>query len=364
MPDDFLYRQIADMIRREIMSGERKPGSRLPPVRAMTKRWGCTLGTVQRAYHELAQQGLVTSRAGQGTRVVERLPIQGDTPLRRAGLVHRAETFLLEVLTAGYSPSEAEDAVRQALDRWRTVAQAHPAQAAQKLHFAGSHDLVMAWLASHFGEIVSGYELELLFSGSLGGLMALAQGRADLAGSHLWDEESDTYNLPFVRRLLPGRRMAVVTLAHRSLGLIVRPGNPDGVTGLASLVQPGLRFINRQAGSGTRVWLDAQLQRAKISPRSLIGYGNEMLTHSEVARAIAEGQADVGLGLESAARLYGLDHIPMTRERYDLIIPEENMVFPAVESLLGWLTSTKGRQAVMGLEGYQTGETGTLQWVG
>jgi len=364
MSDDFLYRQIADMIRREIMSGERKPGSRLPPVRAMTKRWGCTLGTVQRAYHELAQQGLVTSRAGQGTRVVERLPIQGDTPLRRAGLVHRAETFLLEVLTAGYSPSEAEDAVRQALDRWRTVAQTPLTQAAQKLHFAGSHDLVMAWLASHFGEIVPGYELDLSFSGSLGGLMALAQGRAELAGSHLWDEESDTYNLPFIRRLLPGRRMAVVTLAHRSLGLIIRPGNPHSITGLADLARPGLRFVNRQAGSGTRVWLDAQLQRAKIVPRSVAGYGDEMLTHSEVARAIAEGQADVGLGLESAAHLYGLDHIPMTRERYDLIIPEENMALPAVESLLAWLSSAKGRQVIMSLEGYQAGETGSFQWVG
>ena len=363
MPDDFLYRQIAETVRQEIMSGERKPGDRLPPVREMTRRWGCTLGTVQRAYHELAQQGLVTSRAGQGTRVVEKLPLQDDTPLRRAGLVHRAESFLLEVLTAGFSPAAVEDAVRQALERWRTVAQKPAAAVARRLRFAGSHDLAVAWLASHCAEIAPHCELELAFTGSLGGLMALAQGQADLAGCHLWDEESDSYNLPFVRRLLPGRRMAVVTLAHRWLGLIVPQGNPAGLRGLADLEKPGLRFINRQAGSGTRVWLDAQLRRLKLAGQALAGYSDEALTHSEVARAIAEGRADVGLGLESVARSYGLEVVLLTCERYDLVIPAEHMALPAVEALLDWLSGPAGRQAITGLGGYQLDESGALQWV-
>ena len=369
MPDEFLYHQIAEAVRQKILQGELKPGDRLPSVREMTANWGCTLGTVQRAYQELARQGLVTSRAGQGTRVVEKLPARDDTPLRRAALIHRAETFLLEVLTAGYSSSDVEEAVRLALERWRLVEQGAVPARAGELRFAGSHDPAVAWLAGHFGEIAAGYTLRLAFSGSLGGLIALAQGKADLAGCHLWDEEADatrpgdSYNLPFVRRLLPGRRMAVVTLAHRRLGLIVPPGNPAGLQGLADLARPGVCFVNRQPGSGTRVWLDAQLRQLKIAAQSIAGYGTEMMTHSDVARAIAEGQADAGLGLESAARIYGLDVIPLTSERYDLVIPAENMSLPAIKALLAWLGSSEGKQAIASLGGYQLEETGVVQWV-
>jgi molybdate-binding protein/DNA-binding transcriptional regulator YhcF (GntR family) len=369
MQDDFLYRQIAEAIRQEIMSGERRPGDRLPSVREMTANWGCTLGTVQRAYQELARQGLVTSRAGQGTRVVESLSARDDTPLRRAALVHRAEGFLLEVLTAGYAPADVEEAIRLALERWRQVEQGTIPAAEGELRFVGSHDPAMAWLAGHFGEIAVGYTLRLSFTGSLGGLIALAQGKADLAGCHLWDEEADTtrpgdsYNLPFVQRLLPGRRMAVVTLAHRRLGLMVAPGNPAGLHGLADLAQPGLRFVNRQPGSGTRVWLDAQLRRLGIPRQAITGYENEMLTHSDVALAIAEGHADAGVGLEGAARIYGLGVLPLTRERYDLVIPEAAMQSPAMEALLNWLNSSSGKQAIMGLGGYEVDETGALQWV-
>ena len=157
--------------------------------------------------------------------------------------------------------------------------------------------------------------------------------------------------------------MAVVTLAHRRLGLIVPPGNPAGLQGLADLVRPGLCFVNRQPGSGTRVWLDAQLRQLKIAAQAIAGYGTEMMTHSDVARAIAEGQADAGLGLESAARLYGLDVIPLTSERYDLVIPAENMSLPAIKALLAWLGSSEGKQAIASLGGYQLEETGVVQWV-
>ena len=116
MEEPFLYRQVAEAIRQKILRGELKPGDRLPSVRALKAQWGCTVGTIQHAYQELARQGLVTSRAGQGTRVVDRLPAQPDSsPLRTAALLHRAEAFLLEVLTAGYTPAEAEEAVRLAI---------------------------------------------------------------------------------------------------------------------------------------------------------------------------------------------------------------------------------------------------------
>jgi len=364
MEDEYLYRQIAEAVRQQILKGVLKGGDRLPPVREMTARWGCTLGTVQHAYRELARQGLVVSRAGQGTRVLEGVATAPETPLRRASLVHRAEGFLLEVLTAGYTPSDVEDAVRVALERWRTTQQGASPAAAGELRFVGSHDPAVAWLAGHFGEIAAGTTLSLSFVGSLGGLIALAQGQADLAGCHLWDEESDTYNRPFVRRLLPGQRLALLTLGHRRLGLIFAAGNPAAIGSLADLTRLGLRFVNRQAGSGTRVWLDAALRHLGMDGRSIHGFDEEVMTHSAVARLVAEGQADVGLGLESAARAYGLGFAALTRERYDLAIPQAGWQQPSVQALAAWLASPAAKELLNGLGGYEAAETGAVQWVG
>jgi putative molybdopterin biosynthesis protein len=332
-------------------------------VREMITRWNCTIGTVQRAYQELARQGLVISRAGQGTRVVDNLPEQAETPLRRAALIHRAESFLLEVLTAGYSPVDVEEAVRQALDRWRVVAQTSAAPAGETLRFSGSHDLAVARLAAYFVEIAPGYHLQLSFTGSLGGLIALSEGKAELAGCHLWDEESDTYNIPFVRRLLPGQRVALVTLAHRQLGLIVPPGNPSHIQALADLARPGLRFVNRQTGSGTRVWLDAMMRRLGISTAQIDGYLDERMTHSEVANAIAEGQAEIGLGLEGVARPYGLGFIPLLQEQYDLVIPAQHFDSPPVQALLHWIELPESRAKISSMAGYQTHSTGRVTWI-
>jgi molybdate-binding protein/DNA-binding transcriptional regulator YhcF (GntR family) len=363
MEETYLYRQIAETVRRQIMQDELRPGDRLPSVRDMTRQWGCTVGTVQRAYQELAGQGLVTSRAGQGTHVVGPVTAQDDTPLRRAALVHRAEAFLLEVITAGYSAGEVEEAVRQALEHWRAVSQKVDAPPANLLRFGGSHDPVIAWLATHFAEIATGYTLQLSFTGSLGGLIALAGGQADLAGCHLWDQDSDTYNVPFVRRVLPGRRVALVRLAHRRLGLIVPAGNPAGIQGIDDLKRSQVRFINRQAGSGTRVWLDAALHRQGISTQTIQGYQDEKLTHTEVARAVAEGQADVGIGLEAAALAYNLGFILLTREQYDLAIQEETFASPAIQQLLNWLKGKAARDLFTSLGGYEGDSAGTVEWV-
>jgi molybdate-binding protein/DNA-binding transcriptional regulator YhcF (GntR family) len=363
MPETYLYHQIAESIRKQILYGEIKPGERLPSLRAMTERWHCTLGTVQRAYQELARQGLVASRAGQGTHVLDRQLVQAETPLHRAALVHRAESFLLEVLAAGYSTGEVEDAVRQALDRWRAVEQAPAAPQAETLRFAGSHDLAIAWLGMHFNEIAPGYRLEITYRGSLGGLIALTEGKADLAGCHLWDVESQTYNEAFVRRLLPGKRLALVTLAHRRLGLILPAGNPQAVRTLLDLARSGLRFVIRPPGAGTRVWLDTSLRRAGLSPEEIEGYTDEKLTHSQVARAVAEGQAEVGLGLEAAAQAFGLDFIPLTRERYDLAILASSFERGAIQALLAWLQQGSARLALADLAGYDSSETGKVRWI-
>jgi molybdate-binding protein/DNA-binding transcriptional regulator YhcF (GntR family) len=364
MDEAHLYRQISETIRQEILNGRWKAGDRLPTVREMAEKWNCTVGTIQHAYQELARQGLVTSRAGQGTKVVENLPVLNDTPLRWATLIHRSEAFLLEVLTSGYSLDEIDRAVRQAMDRWRMVEHMETPHEDRILRFSGSHDLALTWLASHFPEIAPGHVLQLNFSGSLGGLIALAEGKADLAGSHLWDEESDSYNVPFVRRLLPGKRTALITLASRRLGLILPPGNPAGIHSLSDLTHPGLRFINRQSGSGTRVWLDTMLHRLGIDSTQINGYATEKVTHSAVAQAVAENNADAGIGLEGAALSYGLEFMFLTHDRYDLVVPEEVMKTSPMKALLQWLNKPAARQAIEKLGGYETDTTGQVEWLG
>jgi putative molybdopterin biosynthesis protein len=329
----------------------------------MTAIWGCTTGTVQRAYHELAKAGLVVSRAGQGTRIIQQLPTAEKSPLRRATLIHRAEAFLLEVLTAGYTQAEVEEALRRAFERWRVIAQQPDTTPENTLRYAGSHDLALAWLAGIFPEIIPGYSMQVRFTGSLGGLMALAGGHADIAGCHLWDEESDRYNAPFVRRVLPGVRVALLTLAHRRLGLILPRGNPKNIRGLRDLLSPSLRFVNRQSGSGSRVWLDANLRRAGIDAKQIAGYQDEKMTHSEVADAISIGQADVGLGLEASARSYALDFVLLTSERYDLVMPLNIFETEPIQALVTWLGGSIAKESIQNLGGYETSTTGQIEWV-
>ena len=359
-----IYQRIAESVRQDILTRDLHAGDTLPSVRDMADRWGCAPGTVQRAYKELTQQGLVVSRPGQGTRVVTEVRKEEEISHRRIALIHQAEAFLLEVLTAGHTPTEVEQAVRLALDRWRaTVPHEPPSPPVHRLRFVGSHDPALALIATNFTEIFPEYTFHLTFSGSLGGLIALAEGEADVAGSHLWDTESGTYNRPFVQRLLPGQRVALVTLARRNLGLITQPGNPADITGLDDLIRPELTFVNRQRVAGTRIWLDCQLRQRGLESGQISGYEREVATHSDVVRAIAEEQADVGLGIETAAVAYHLGFVPLTTERYDLVMPDVVCRTAPAQALAGWLNTEDIKSAIADLGGYDTEATGSVEWV-
>lgn len=364
MDEISLYHQIADVIRTNILVGKYKPGDRLPSVRKLCEEWKCTPGTIQRAYSELAREGLLISRAGRGTQVAGVVPqakVQAQGSLRRANLVNRMEAVLLEALTIGYDLYEIQQAMDMAMDRWRSLSTDEAPPPGNTLRFAGSHDMLVNELAHvFFSQALPETELSISYNGSLGGLIALAEDKTDLAGCHLWDAESDTYNLPFASRLLPGKQVVAATLAHRRIGLILAPGNPHNIHELADLLQPGIRFVNRQSGSGTRVWLDATCTRMGIEARHIRGYNDERTTHSDVARAIAEGTADAGLGLESAALAYRLDFVFLNRERYDLMMLAETAEQPAVQKLLAWLASDDGRQFVARHKGYESQETGRV----
>jgi putative molybdopterin biosynthesis protein len=194
--------------------------------------------------------------------------------------------------------------------------------------------------------------------GSLGGLMALRDGLCHLAGSHLLDPASGDYTLPYIERLLPGHDSAVIRLTHRDQGLIVAPANPLGLAGIEDLARPGLRYVNRQRGAGTRVLLDHELKRHGIDPARVHGYEREEHTHLAVAAAVAAGRADCGLGVLAAARAFGLGFVPVAREPYDLVLERSSVEDPLLEPLWDLLAAPGFREAIDGLGGYDTAEMG------
>jgi putative molybdopterin biosynthesis protein len=222
----------------------------------------------------------------------------------------------------------------------------------------GSHDLVLDLAASELRAADPGVTLASSNVGSLGGLVALRDGLCHIAGSHLLDPATGEYTLPYVDRVLGGRDVAVVRLVHREQGLIVAPGNPLGLTGIDDLARDGLRYVNRQRGAGTRVLLDHELARRGTAPDAIAGYAREEHTHLAVAAAVAAGRADAGLGVMAAARAFGLDFVPVTREPYDLVLAAETLEDPVTAPLWALLESAGFREAVEALGGYGTDEMG------
>jgi putative molybdopterin biosynthesis protein len=224
----------------------------------------------------------------------------------------------------------------------------------------GSHDLVLDLAASALRADDPLVTLASSNVGSLGGLVALRDGLCHIAGSHLLDPASGEYTLPYVDRVFGAAapEVAVVRLVHRDQGLMVAPGNPLGITGIPDLTRPGLRYVSRQRGAGTRVLLDHELGKLGIDPGLIEGYSREEPTHLAVAAAIAAGRADTGLGIMAAAQAYGLDFVPVTREPYDLVIAPGALDSPQLAPLWSLLRSDRFQSAVTVLGGYSAKEMG------
>jgi len=222
----------------------------------------------------------------------------------------------------------------------------------------GSHDLVLDLAASEIRAADPSATLASSNVGSLGGLVALRDGLCHVAGSHLLDPATGEYTLPYVERVLGDRDVAVVRLVHREQGLIVARGNPLGVAGIEDLARDGLRYVNRQRGAGTRVLLDHELGRHGIAPETISGYTREEHTHLAVAAAIGAGRVDAGLGVLAAARAFGLDFVPVTREPYDLVLLTETLDLPVMAPLWALLEQPAFRHAVDALGGYGVEEMG------
>ena len=218
--------------------------------------------------------------------------------------------------------------------------------------FSGSHDLAVERLAA---ELAPYADVLTLPVGSLNGLANLRLGLGHLAGCHLLDPQGE-YNLSFIRSLFPDRAVHVVTLAHRVQGLMLAAGNPKRIHALSDIVRPDITFLNRNPGSGTRLWLDRQLESLGLRASAIHGYDHQVNTHTACARAVAAGEADTALGLQASATNEGLGFLPLFQERYDLVIPDDQL--PVVQPLMDTLVTGAFRRWTTGLAGYEMEHAG------
>ncbi len=233
-----------------------------------------------------------------------------------------------------------------------------PAELERTIFAIGSHDLTLDLLAQFLA--ARDRRLASANVGSQGGLLALRRGEAHLAGSHLFDPATGEYNLPYIRQVLPGVPVRVITLVKRQQGLIVQKGNPKGIQALADLARQDIVFVNRQRGAGTRLLLDTHLASLAIAPERVRGYTQEEYTHLAVAAAVSSGRADCGLGIAAAAHALGLDFLPLFEERYDLVIPRQYAESQLLSPLFAVLDDPAFRQAVQALPGYDIQPMGRL----
>ena len=229
------------------------------------------------------------------------------------------------------------------------------------LVFIGSHDNILDVLANLLHRQRPICRLSSAHVGSMGGIMAIKRSEAHLAGTHLLDEETGEYNIPYIKKFLPDIPLQLINLTYREQGLLVPRGNPLDIKGFQDLARREVRFINRQRGAGTRLLTDMHLGRLGINPEQVNGYEREEYTHMNVASAIASNNVDTGLAIRAAAVALDLDFIPVAQERYDIILPKAFLHDPKVIALLQTIRENEEfRRTVAGLGGYDLRDCGMV----
>jgi len=225
----------------------------------------------------------------------------------------------------------------------------------------GSHDMSIDILADEIRKGGRNIRISSGNVGSLGGLIALRKGTCHMSGSHLLDTETGEYNLSYIKRYLGGMPVSVFHMLLREQGLIVARDNPKGIQGLEDLQREDIVFVNRQAGSGTRVLLDYKLGQLGIAPESIKGYDHEETTHMAVAVDVLSGAAHCGMGIHAAAKALDLNFIPVEQEQYDLVVPTAFLEMPGIQAVLEAVRSQHFRGRVRAMGGYEPSRSGELR---
>ena len=258
---------------------------------------------------------------------------------------------------------------RQIVDNWiydsaRKNISPHLSESHDVFVSIGSNDYIWEILSDEMHQHPYNLALPHASVGSSGGLRAVHERKAHGAGIHLYDAAAGVYNTTFLSRYCSGDTVTLIHLFNRRQGLIVPPGNPKSISRMQDIARKDVRFINRREGSGTRVLLDAFLEKEKIPAGEISGYDTSVNTHFELAMAVRNGSADTGIGIETAAAVSGLDFIPIQDERYDLIVMNDYLNHMSFGVLYDFLKSKKFRSRLTALPGYDLNEIGTVVWEG
>lgn len=224
----------------------------------------------------------------------------------------------------------------------------------------GSNDPILDMLQTTMKKTYPEFLILSANTGSTEGLKALNRGHIDLAWSHLLDPKTGQYNIPFLPTYLPDVKAVVVNLFHRELGLIMAPRNPFNIKGFEDLGKKGLRLINRQKGSGTRVLLDHHLKEVGIHASKIEGYDREVYTHFEVGLSILSKEADVGIATVAVAKLLGLPFVPIANESFDMILKMNSFFHKGVQAFIETLNSKVFRQRVETIGAYDFRDSGKI----
>jgi molybdate transport repressor ModE-like protein len=243
------------------------------------------------------------------------------------------------------------------LESFASELEAILATASSALRITASHGFAVDALIKHMS--LANIPVEINYRSSLEAVAALAHDECDLAGFHVPVGEFQQAAQPYLKWLKP-KQHALIHLAYRRQGLFIVKGNPKNIKGLKDLQRKDLRFINRQSGSGTKILLDLLLQKEKISPKQIADYDHVEYTHAAVAAYVASGMADVGFGVETAAKRFDLDFIPITREKYFFACKANTLEHSLLQSTLKIMHSKTFRATVNALPGYEGSESGTI----
>ena len=222
----------------------------------------------------------------------------------------------------------------------------------KQLIIIGSHDPLMNVVSKIFEKNHPDSTLATAHVGSMGGLLAVRKGETHIAGIHLLNEKDGTYNESFVKKQFREGGVRVVECVGRVQGIMVPKGNPKKIMSIKALANTDIRYINRQKGSGTRILFDYLLKKHHIEKNMIQGYEHEEFTHTEVASQIAQGLADAGMGIHSAAKMYDLDFVPIWNEQYDLLISDDAWDSPMVQDFISVIKSEEFLEELCKMGGY------------
>lgn len=225
---------------------------------------------------------------------------------------------------------------------------------------SGSNDPVLDFLLTGMRHTHPEFYFFCANTGSTDGLKALGGGYTDIAWTHLFDQESGRYNVPFLTKYLPDMKAVLVHLFRREIGIVAAPGNPLGIAGIGDIAGRKVRFVNRQDGSGTRILLDHHIGRLGITSTDIEGYDREVYTHVEVGLSILSGEADAGIATVAVSRLMGLHFIPVTRENFDMVLGQATYFSKGIQALMEGLRSPGFRERFERLGGYGFEDSGKI----